>query len=589
MPKSEHLITDQSEDTMSSRTRPDPDATPSTVKTSSGTDLLADSERGATMRGDAEDSVYLLPGQEDFEDQQPARTMRGGMPSKGRSRTTFLPSTNTAHHTLPRMHAVRVKKSQSFIASLPDYTLLISLYFLQGIPLGLVHGTIPYLLKSKASNDLTFTDLGLFSLAAYPYSLKLLWSPLVDSVFWPTVGRRKSWIIPAQLAIGILFIVIGYHVDAWIAHADDDIQALTMAFTALILFCATQDIAVDGWALTLLEGDQVQYSSTCQTVGLNSGYFTAFTIFLALSSPEFCNHYLRREARPEGILEIAPFLKFWGVISLLATLFVILFKREAKRLSEHVPRSLTGAYTTILRILRLPNVRSLALILIFSRIGFTALDAIVPLKLIEKGYPREKIALTVLIDFPCQLAVGFFAPYLAQQGRPLWGWHRGIILKLVIATISMLVLWNYPAGQANVSTLYFLLILLMTMLSSLASTLMFVTMGAFFSVISDPTIGGTYMTLLNTMANLGGMLPKLLVMAAVDWFTVRSCPPGTHGNSCTLVQDGFYIVNTVCIALGAWLMHSLIVPTVNRLESLVPQHWHINYNPGGVLGTTTII
>lgn len=574
---------------MSGRTRSDPGDTPSTVKVGGGGDLLEGPEGGSAMRESREDSASLLPGQDDLENQQPARISRGGKPSKGRSRTTFSSNLNASYHTLPKVHPLRVTKPRSFMTLLPDYVLLISLYFLQGIPLGLVHGTIPYLLKSKASNDLTFTDLGLFSLAAYPYSLKLLWSPLVDSLFWPAVGRRKSWIIPAQLLIGILFIIIGYRVDAWIAHADDDIKGITMAFTVLILCCATQDIAVDGWALTLLEGDQVQYSSTCQTVGLNSGYFTAFTIFLALSSPEFCNNYLRREAGSGGILEIAPFLKFWGLMSLLATLIVALFKKETRRLSEHVPRSLTGAYTTILRILRLPNVRSLALILISSRIGFTALDAVVPLKLIEKGYPREKIALTVLIDFPCQLAVGFFAPYLAQQGHPLWGWHRGIILKLVIATLSMLVLWNYPTGHADVSTAYFLLILLMTMLSSLASTLMFVTMGAFFSVISDPTIGGTYMTLLNTMTNLGGMLPKLLVMAAVDWFTVRSCPPGAHGNACTLVQDGFYIVNVTCVALGTWLMFSLIIPSATRLESLVPQHWHINYNPGGVVGATTII
>jgi hypothetical protein len=35
-------------------------------------------------------------------------------------------------------------------------------------------------------------------LQAYPYSLKLLWSPIVDSLFSESFGRRKSWIIPIQ-------------------------------------------------------------------------------------------------------------------------------------------------------------------------------------------------------------------------------------------------------------------------------------------------------------------------------------------------------------------------------------------------------
>jgi hypothetical protein len=54
-----------------------------------------------------------------------------------------------------------------------------------------------------------------------------------------------------------------------------------------------QDIAVDGWALTLLPPHHIEYASTCQTLGMNTGYFMSFTIFLALSSTEFCNQYIR--------------------------------------------------------------------------------------------------------------------------------------------------------------------------------------------------------------------------------------------------------------------------------------------------------
>ena len=49
---------------------------------------------------------------------------------------------------------------------------------------------------------------------------------------------------------------------------------------------AAQDIAVDGWALTLLPPAHIEYASTCQTLGMNTGYFTSFTVFLAASNPE---------------------------------------------------------------------------------------------------------------------------------------------------------------------------------------------------------------------------------------------------------------------------------------------------------------
>lgn len=47
------------------------------------------------------------------------------------------------------------------------------------------------------------------------------------------------------------------------------------------------DIAVDGWALTLLSKENLSYASTAQTVGLNTGYFMSFTVFLAFNSVDF--------------------------------------------------------------------------------------------------------------------------------------------------------------------------------------------------------------------------------------------------------------------------------------------------------------
>lgn len=42
-----------------------------------------------------------------------------------------------------------------------------------------------------------------------------------------------------------------------------------------------------GWALTLLSPENLSYASTCQTFGLNTGFFASFTVFLALNSEEF--------------------------------------------------------------------------------------------------------------------------------------------------------------------------------------------------------------------------------------------------------------------------------------------------------------
>lgn len=52
---------------------------------------------------------------------------------------------------------------------------------------------------------------------------------------------------------------------------------------------------------------------------------------------------------------------------------------------------------------------------------------------------------------------------------------------------------------------------------------MFVAQMAFFAKISDPAIGGTYMTLLNTVANIGGTWPQALALWFVDLLTLKKC------------------------------------------------------------------
>lgn len=128
-----------------------------------------------------------------------------------------------------------------------NFLLLVALYFLQGIPMGLAAGSVPFLLKKA---HLSYSQMGVFSLASYPYSLKLLWSPIVDAVWSPKVGRRKSWIMPIQMLSGFGMIWLGARVKMMMTEASSEEGPGIWPFTGwwffLVLMCATQDIAVDG-------------------------------------------------------------------------------------------------------------------------------------------------------------------------------------------------------------------------------------------------------------------------------------------------------------------------------------------------------
>lgn len=222
---------------------------------------------------------------------------------------------------------------------------------LQGIPIGLCFGSIPFLLKAK----LSYSQIAIFSLSSWPYSLKLIWSPIVDAVYSPRLGKRKSWIVPIQILTGILFYFLGNNIDAMMRQDEIPIHALTYSFLTTIFFCATQDIAVDGWALTLLSKESLSYASTAQTIGLNCGYFLSFTVFLSFNSSEFSNKYLRTVPQEEGVLGLGFYMRFWSFMYILVTAYLVLFKKENETKDEEAELGISGVYKTIYKICKLPR------------------------------------------------------------------------------------------------------------------------------------------------------------------------------------------------------------------------------------------
>ena len=212
--------------------------------------------------------------------------------------------------------------------------LLLGLYFLQGIPIGLA-ASMPLLLKSKGA---TYSQLALFELSSWPYSLKWAWAPVVDALHtqrWG-LGKRKSWVVPCQLAAGLVMIVVASTVDDMLPRGEGggplNVQGLLAAFLVLYFLVATQDIAVDGWALELLRPENVGYASTANTVGQGVGIQAAYSIFLALDSEDVSNEYLRPalgfQRQPGGMVSLGGFLWLWGVGFILFTLLLWALKRE---------------------------------------------------------------------------------------------------------------------------------------------------------------------------------------------------------------------------------------------------------------------
>jgi PAT family acetyl-CoA transporter-like MFS transporter 1 len=123
--------------------------------------------------------------------------------------------------------------------------ILTSLYGLQGLVIGLFLASMELKLKQHFS----YSEIGVFLMCSYPFSLKLLWSPIVDSIHSSFIGVKKSWIIPMQYIAGFLLIFLSYSINDLI-HNREIIKLSILAFIIMFMI-ATQDIAVDSWGMTI--------------------------------------------------------------------------------------------------------------------------------------------------------------------------------------------------------------------------------------------------------------------------------------------------------------------------------------------------
>ena len=246
---------------------------------------------------------------------------------------------------------------------------LLLLYILQGIPLGL-SGSIPIILQTKMVG---YRQQALFSLVTWPFTVKLLWAPIVDSIYSSRFGRRKSWLVPSQYGIGLAMIVLSFFVDQLMGNEDTppNVVILTFMFLFLHFLAATQDIAVDGWALTMLSKENVGLASTCNSVGQTAGFFLSYTFFLAFHSPDFCNKYIRSVPQDTGIADLPTFMFYLGVMFMVVTSGVWWFKKETKEDHKESERNILSGYMRLLGVLKLPSVQMYALAILTSKVLYT--------------------------------------------------------------------------------------------------------------------------------------------------------------------------------------------------------------------------
>lgn len=594
---------------------------------------------------------------------------------------------------------------------------LILLYVLQGIPIGLSE-TIPILLQRRRS---TYSQQAIFAYSSLPYSIKLFWAPIVDSLYVQKIGRRRTWVIPLQIITGILLIAFAQPVEFALEAEEPQILFLTVYFFLLYFLMATQDIAVDGWALTLLPVELKSWQSSCNVVGQTLGIHIASSLFLMLNQTNALFSRISSDNQP--LVSLSSFMQFCGVLFMVVTIYLIVFfpenhgytaipttddassspplaesvkgsersngdlmskrkKKERSKVSNcdsgrlakpsakenkpsnisegpqgssdvvdrgsddsssdsddrvihptnhirsrssasrsagdapHSPQVMESiknngdtqesgevieeylgvkdTYLLIFKIFKNRNFFPLALVLLTNRIGVVPVEAAGSLSLLDKGMDPVSLSYIGMVASILELFVASILSRFQRRFHSLRLFLYGYVARISFCFLIALFAHYLPTAAATeMESKYLPWTVVLTLGSKLTGRLMAVASMAYFAEISDPTHGGTYMALFNTISNLGYKIYVSPSLKLIDAASIKECVKGdqvvmdscvgrklyhqcsTLGGQCVDIRNGLTIVSIPSFILGIiWII--VFSSPLKQLESVNPLKWRVS-------------
>ena len=134
------------------------------------------------------------------------------------------------------------------------------LYFSEGFPFGLINELVPIYLRQSG---VSLTAIGLLSTVGYAWTLKFLWSPLIDSF-----GTYKRWIQAsiALIALGLAGVA---------ASGTTSMPLFWTLLTIIAIGSATQDMAIDAFIVRATPNATLGLVNSVRVAGYRVGMIVA--------------------------------------------------------------------------------------------------------------------------------------------------------------------------------------------------------------------------------------------------------------------------------------------------------------------------
>lgn len=415
------------------------------------------------------------------------------------------------------------------------FALLTSCYFAQGVPLGLLSVAIP---PRLAELGYGVSDVALVgTVVALPWAIKLLGGPFMDRFKFPAMGFRRPWVLAAQAGLTLSLIALAFVP----LGADVSLVPLMAAGFLVNAFAATQDVAVDGMAIDVLEMDERGRANAFMGFGQSAGRAAFGAV---------CGYLLAQWGLAAGAMACAAML---AIVFVFAT---VVRERPGERLlpwtegraterAETAKRGFRSIFADLMRVLFLPMSLLLVAVEFINRVRDGMEVAVFPVFAVEQlGYTTIEYAnFTAAVGLASAFAGAMLGFVIDRHGA-----KRFLLVALAGSAACHLVAGSLPSLWEERDQ-----VLVLAGLIYLFTQLIFVATIALFMNLCWPRIAATQFAIYMSLANLSR--------------TVGSGTMAVVGDHLTFAQDFLIMGALLAVSAGLLLFYNQSAHTA-RLAAL---------------------
>ncbi|MEM7247460.1 MAG: AmpG family muropeptide MFS transporter [Acidobacteriota bacterium] len=304
--------------------------------------------------------------------------------------------------------------------------------FSSGLPLALVYWTLSAWLSEEGVSK---TAIGLFSWASTAYSIKFLWSPVVDHLslgpltHW--LGRRRSWLLLSQIAVAACIFGLSR------TDPSEQLSTVAMWCVALAFASATQDIVIDAYRIEILEEHRMGAGASMAITGYRVAMLASGGGALILADKYGWNvAYLAMAA-----------LMIVGVLATLTSLEPDVPKRPAPDgVVSHLQEALVAPFMSFFRSSGVKGAIVILAFIAFYKYGDALLGAMANPFYLEIGFTKTQVG---VITKGWGLVMTLLGTFAGGAMVAKLGLHRALLIAGILQALSNLVFaWQAMVGAS---------------------------------------------------------------------------------------------------------------------------------------------